>query len=184
MSQSMRFLRALVEGDVVAVRGLLAEDPALAVAMFEPGAHKNPPMLAAVRVPGFDGHGEKIPSRLKKDAARARIVALLARHGADVNQRYARGVRPLHMAARYGLARCIEMLVSLGADPDARDVRKETALFRAANLGHEDAVAALVRLGVDAQVKNREGQRAIDRARRKGFATIASLLQGASSERG
>ena len=184
MPESSRFLRALLEADVAEVRALLAKSPALAVARFDPRAQKNPPMLVAVRVPGFDGHGERIAPRQKRDAARAKIVALLVKHGADANQKYARGVTPLHMAARYGLARCIETLASLGADLNARNVEKETALFQAANLGHEGAVASLVKLGADAHVRNRQGQRAIDRARQKGFASIVRLLESAKTAGG
>ena len=175
-SRSERFHDALVSADVQAIKAMLQDEADLAVRAFDTSICTNPPMFMAVRVPGYPGHGERISASDADDEVRANIVGLLAEHGSDPNLRYKRGIRPLHMAARFDQQRCIRALVQCGADINARSSDGETPLYRASNLGHLNAVKELLALGADATIRNNKGVLPIDRARKKGAAEIVELL--------
>lgn len=75
----------------------------------------------------------------------AEVVRVLARGGADVNQRdRVKRCAPLHMAARRGNVRVAAALLECGADPGIRDIAGVSPLQRAINC-HKPAVAALLR---------------------------------------
>ena len=170
------FLNALIAADEKEIAKMLDINPALSTVVFDKNLSTNPPIFIAVRVPNYDGHGESIPCEHSKDIIRSRIVQLLIDSGADPNYKYKRGVRPLHMAARYGQAKCIDVLAKSGANIDVCDINGETPLFRAANLGHKEAVGILLKIGANPNLKNKKGFFPIDKANKKGYNEIVKLL--------
>jgi truncated hemoglobin YjbI len=75
----------------------------------------------------------------------AEVVRVLARGGADVNQRdRVKRCAPLHMAARRGNVRVAAALLECGADPAIPDIAGVTPLQRAINC-RKPAVAELLR---------------------------------------
>lgn len=174
-----QFLAALEGAQVERVAQFLEADFSWARRSFDPAVTPNPPLLVAVRVPGFAGHGEEVPAEEALDLRRAEVVKLLIDCGADPNLRYRGGVRPLHMASRYGLAECIRVLVGAGAGLDVRNSKGETPLYRAANLGHVAAVRELVCLGAEAGIANHKGELPMDRAVKKGRREVVEELERA-----
>jgi Ankyrin repeat len=105
-------------------------------------------------------------------AARADIVALLVKHGADVNQRWTpksasgtqgTGFFPLYQAARLSNAETIEALIKHGADVKARVSHGGTALHNTfdVNIG-----MVLVRHGAEINARNHAGQTPLAIAKR------------------
>jgi ankyrin repeat protein len=170
MSEELK--RLLEQADAQGLAAWLARPGSPAALLTQ----EYPPLMMAVRVPGHDGHGEKIPPAQRRDFDRAAVVALLIKAGADVNFRNERRVTAMHMAARYNQPACLRELAKAGADVNAQDTKKETPLFRAANLGHLEAVEALLDLGADGSLANRERQQPIDQASKKRFREIEDLL--------
>lgn len=176
-SRSEQFYDALVSADVQAIKKMLHDERDLAVRAFDESLCTNPPIFMAERVPGYPGHGEKMSASDAKDEVRASTVRLLVEYGSDPNFKYMRGIRPLHMAARFGQQYCIRALVQCGADINARSSAGETPLYRASNLGHLNAVKELVALGADATIRNNKGVLPVDRARKKDAKEIVDLLE-------
>jgi len=115
-----------------------------------------PPLMVAVSNPG----------------ARADIVALLVKHGADVNQRWTpkspsgtqgTGYFPLYQAARHSNAETIEALVKHGADVKARVSHGGTALH---NTFDVEIGNVLVRYGAEINARNSAGQTPLAIAKR------------------
>jgi ankyrin repeat protein len=171
------FFHALEGADLSKARNLLRQHPELATLPFPKTLGTNPPLFMAVRVPGHDGHGERIAADVRKDSTRAKIVALLIAAGADPNFAYKRKVRPLHMAARYGPAACVDALLAAGAEVNAVNSEWETALFRAANLGHAKVVVRLLSHGADPNIPNKHGDTPWERAKDKRFVRIVAMLE-------
>ena len=96
--------------------------------------------------------------------ARAEIVDLLVKHGADVNQRWtpklATGAQgssyfPLYQAARHSNAETVEALIKHGADVKARVSHGGTALH---NTFDVEIGRALARYGAEINARNNAGQ--------------------------
>jgi Ankyrin repeat len=107
-----------------------------------------PPLLQAVSSP----------------AARPDIVALLVKHGADVNQRWTSrsasgaqtpGYFPLYQAARLSNAETVEALLKHGADVKARVSHGGTALHVTFDV---EIGRVLARYGADINARNNAGQ--------------------------
>ncbi len=71
------------------------------------------------------------------------------RRGAAVNVAAARGVTPLHSAAREGFTRCVKALLDGGADVERRNEEGGTPLFSAAVRARKDTIALLVSHGAN-----------------------------------
>jgi len=114
-----------------------------------------PPLAVAVSVP----------------AARAEMVSLLVKHGADVNRRWASrsggaqgaGSFPLYQAARYSNAETVEALIKHGADPKARTSNGSTPLHNTFDVGIGQV---LLRHGAEVNARNKAGQTALAITRR------------------
>ena len=91
-----------------------------------------------------------------------RRIALLLKHGADVEVRMPNGWTPLHTAARRGRFSAVEALVKAGADPNARAEGAVTPLHLAAITANPDSIDALVQAGADRTAKDAEGLAPID----------------------
>ncbi|KAL5739040.1 hypothetical protein ACOSP7_027966 [Xanthoceras sorbifolium] len=95
-----------------------------------------------------------------------RIVYLLLKHGARVNQRNKLGWTALHIAAASGNANAIQVL--LLEDPEcinAKTVTKETPLFFAVRNDHMDCAELLLSWGAFAEVLNLRRERPVDFAK-------------------
>ena len=91
-----------------------------------------------------------------------RRIALLLKHGADVDARMPNGWTPLHTAARRGRSAAVEALVMAGANPDARAEGAVTPLHLAAITADPVSIDALVQAGADRAAKDAEGLLPID----------------------
>ncbi len=112
---------------------------------------------AANKLPGRDG----IP-----EASGAALIALLIRHGADVNLAFGpKRATPLHMAARRGNTQIARVLLEAGAHIEARDSNGETPLRRAVNCGQPEVAALLLAHGADRTSRCRRGLTPLDAAR-------------------
>ena len=82
---------------------------------------------------------------------RAEEVATLLAGGASPNERTARGLTALGLAARNGQVAVVEQLIRAGADPDIRDANENqwTPLLNATHTHQLVSVDALLRLGAD-----------------------------------
>lgn len=87
----------------------------------------------------------------------AQIVALLLAAQVRPDVTDARGVTPLHGAARYGLFATARLLVEAGAPVDAADDAGVTPLHEAAQAGRWDMCALLLSHGPDSRCTNRSG---------------------------
>lgn len=139
---------AIQTGDVTALRGLLAEEPARANQLIEWGRerkhHTHP--LHYVSDMLFDGtlqRGTEMP-----------LIEALLEAGADCNYQAPNGETPLIGAASLGAEDVGLRLLEAGAEPGARGVFIETALHWAANVGLDRLVARLIEKGSDMNLKD------------------------------
>ena len=75
----------------------------------------------------------------------ARIVRMLAKHGADLNAKNSEGWQPLHYAATNGNVAVMETLLECGADVDGRTPNLLTALALCCTKGSEAGVRTLIK---------------------------------------
>ncbi len=98
-------------------------------------------------------------------------VALLLKHGADVNHQDHKGKTALHRAAKAGFIDTIKVLLEHGATVDVADLKGETALFDAVRSTIKDVekkkktIRLLKNAGSDRTHSNNRGQTAIDVAK-------------------
>ncbi len=116
-----------------------------------------------------------------REAEGCAVVALLIKHGANVNGRSGVGqMTPLHMAARRGTVAIAEVLLSSGAEIEAKDSKGETPLRRAVNCGQEGMVRLLLSHGADPLTQDKQGRMALAAARhepiRKALQEAVELL--------
>lgn len=138
--------------------------------------------IAACRVPGYEGHGGRIPEADKHQDERVAIVEMFVRHGTPPSITNKRKVTPLHMACRFDLPRVVTRLLELGATVDAYDVARETPLYRAVNLGYPDCVRALIAARPNLDFQNRRGETPLLRAVRRGKKEVVPLLLAAGAD--
>lgn len=131
---------AATEGNLLRVKELLAENPALIGERDNVG--KTPFHQAA-----YAGHVE--------------IMEWLIKSGADVNEKTASNSVALHGASYYGQPEAVEFLVKHGADIDAKNDYDYTPLLSAAGGGHMAIVKLLLQAGADIEAKNYEGDNAL-----------------------
>ena len=82
-------------------------------------------------------HGQDDSSHELRDVAtnraKAKTVALLIDHGADVTAQDETGATPLHLASSFGGAEAARVLIKHGADVAARDGNRRTPLHLASS---------------------------------------------------
>jgi ankyrin repeat protein len=173
-------------GDIEKMRGLIAQDRALAnaracsprgdlitwIIAWRTGAGETSVLHVAAR----QGHDDFVRLLLASGAevdARDRLVAtplhlaaqyghdevvglLLAAH-ANVDSRKNGGLTPLHLAANYGRFPVVKRLLAARADTNAREGGRWTPLHRAASEGHENVVRLLLAEGADAEAVDDQG---------------------------
>jgi ankyrin repeat protein len=109
-------------------------------------------------------------------------VALLSKHGADVNAGNKYGVTPLSIACTNGNAAIIGLLLDAGADVNAAQASGETPLMTAARTGRLEAVTVLLHRNADVNTKERSGQTAVMWAAAEGHADVVAALIKAGAE--
>lgn len=104
--------------------------------------------------------------------ARADIVELLLRAGADANERGREGLTPLQFLylgksqlSRSATEKIERMLLAAGGDRSLCDQDGNTCLHMAARSGQSGLCASLLRDGVDRTIKNKHGKVAADVAK-------------------
>jgi hypothetical protein len=117
-----------------------------------------------------------------------RLVSKLLPPNESVDK-LARGVSPLHVAARCGALETVHNLLALGASIDIRsapDRRKMTAemtpLHFAAEGGHTQVIQLLLEHGASPHSKNASGSTPFSRAARSGSIQAMKVLYGVGSD--
>jgi len=85
------------------------------------------------------------------------IVALLLKHGADVNARMNNGQTPLFIAAYFGDIESLKMLLDHGAQVNISDHLGNTPLHKAAEGDSAEAVKILLEKGAHIHAVDKEG---------------------------
>lgn len=88
------------------------------------------------------------------------VVPLLKESGADFNAVYRRGVRAVHLAARFAGQEMMSFLKEYGADINAQDSYGFTPLHLAAHAGNVQSVVALLSAGAHPNLKDKHGKTA------------------------
>lgn len=109
-------------------------------------------------------------------AKNAKMLALLAGAGAQVDGRDAMGKTALHLCASAGYAEGVEVLLEKGAAIEAADEFGTTPVMIAAMRGSDALVEALVLRGADVLARSRSGKLASDYARGHAFPKLAARL--------
>ncbi|XP_067658955.1 E3 ubiquitin-protein ligase MIB2-like isoform X2 [Haliotis asinina] len=163
------FFKAIVEGDIGAVRNLIQRDSDLVntshngIPPLQVAAHENKLDIARLLVQ----HGAQKNSR-DKDGDTALVLAIsksneavaefLINAGVDVNISNAKGRSPIHIAAYSGQARIMTLLIAKNCDVNAKDMSGDTALHDAVERGSLEAVVAILSSPrVDVRIKNAKG---------------------------
>ncbi len=122
--------------------------------LIEHGAKADDALFEVCRWP-TEGHGGPLrPFRIP-------LVALLVRHGADVNEQGEDGCVPLHACAWAGNAPLAEWLLNHGADPNVRskqgqtplDCAEEGSYYGGPNESHAAVAAVLLSRGARSSTK-------------------------------
>lgn len=163
----MALIRAIVAGEAVAARRLLAASPGLARARAGEGATRQ-----GTKAYFFDEirhyvYAGDTALHMAAAACRPEIVRGLIAMGSDVRARNRRGAEPLHYAvdgnsgspgwSPSAQAAIVACLIEAGADPNAVDRSGVTPLHRAVRNRRAAAVSALLDGGADARRKNKSG---------------------------
>lgn len=118
--------------------------------------------------------GGETPLIMAIKAGNLKVIAPLARAGADVNYG-----RPLHGAVRVGWTKLIVALLKAGADVNARNGFGETPLLVAAEKGNVEAIAVLLKAGADVNVWADYGATPLDMATARNHQDAVNVLKKA-----
>ena len=102
------------------------------------------------------------PVQMAALAGNADIVSLLARAGANIDNRgNGWSWTALTIASRLGHVDVVDLLLSLGADMETKDWKGMTALMWASGMGRIDVVDRLLAAGCDIHALDRDGKSAL-----------------------
>ena len=123
------------------------------------------------------------PLQLAVQYGHLNLLAVLAKHGADIDVASSSGVSALHLAASRGMLGVLRSLAEAGADLEARDKDGSTALHVAAEHGASVSIDALLALGASTRKLTRAGFSPLCLAAKEGHirSTIALLAAGPKS---
>ena len=108
-----------------------------------------------------------------------RVVELLLRHGAEINQQSSNGGTALIDAAFHGHERVVDLLIRGGAEINLQDSYGRTALMTAAFFNHPAVVRRLLRAGADTAARSANGMTALQWAKEKAPRRVRRGLQAA-----
>ncbi|KAI5615152.1 ankyrin repeat and SOCS box protein 2-like [Silurus asotus] len=134
----------------------------------------------------YYGQAECLKLLLTACATRnVRMVHLLLRHGADVNQRCFDGWTALHGSVSQEALEICELLVEHGAKIFSRNIYGVTPLFLAAQCGHLELLHFLIHSGADVNTEAQDGATALYEACRNHHTHAVELLlsHGADANR-
>lgn len=110
-----------------------------------------------------------------------KVMNLLIKSGADVEEPTACGLRCIHLASNYIKEKALELLIEKGCEVDATDAAGNTALHWACRRGVNLLVKPLLGAGADLEAKNKAGATPlIESARGLVFCTTNLLKTGAN----
>lgn len=182
-----KFWVAIKGGDIVTLRNLIDDKTNFNFIQSTPSdmqgqkALETTPLLQAVA----GGHPEMVEFLIQQGAevnfhpsetgsalhwaawsGNIKVVRVLLRHGALVDERNYYGETPLILAATNSAdTSVVKELIAAGANIHAQSTVGVNPVMGAAWQHHLDSVKLLVSLGVDACAKNNKGETAIDQAR-------------------
>lgn len=167
-----RFIRAVQDGDVNTVAGLLSKNSELALMELRGKGGTTPVLYIAisggrkeiVRLILSHGANPKSYPHALWFAKNKETAELLIEHGADVNWQDEYGYAALHSFAAMDNTPMAEFFISHGANVNVRDNGGETPLHRAAREGCLNAAKLLVSKGADLSVRSRENKTPFDHA--------------------
>ena len=162
-STFQKFIRVVVDGDIVEVSRRLAASPALATASSGEGATRQRASTFFFADISHYFYAGDTALHMAAAAFRRPVAELLVAHGAEWRARNRRGAQPLHYAAdanRWDPAEqsdMIEYLLSIGADPNTVDNSGVAPLHRAVRTRSLPAVRALLDGKANARQPNMTG---------------------------
>jgi ankyrin repeat protein len=185
--------RAALDGDVAAVKGLLATGVDVNVKDHN---QYTPLMVAAgsgytevVKVLLAAGADVNAKSSLGKTAlicasfsGHSDTAKVLLAKGADVNAKASYGQTALLLATFNGRSEFVDALLAAGADVNVQDSGGNTALIAAVGTGRVGIAQALLAHGADVNARNDEGYTPLKTAVRFGHTDIIELLKKAGAK--
>ncbi|KAM7252754.1 hypothetical protein ACFE04_008263 [Oxalis oulophora] len=104
-----------------------------------------------------------------------RLVSILLKHGARVNQKNPMGLNAVHVAASNGILQVLEVLLMDDSNCiNSKSATHETPLFFAVKNDHMDCVELLLRWGAECEALNLRKNRAIDFAKSQDMRSLLS----------
>ncbi|MHB1768573.1 MAG: ankyrin repeat domain-containing protein, partial [Phycisphaerae bacterium] len=112
-----------------------------------------------------------------------KIIPMLIRHGAKVDQRYALRRTPLMLAASKGFLACVQVLLKAGADVNAQDDNGYTPLEAAASDSQLKIAKVIIHAGANVNLADHYGMTPLDYAclAKHPSAMVALLLKAGAN---
>lgn len=107
-------------------------------------------------------HRDTCPMVFAAHRGELEVIDLLLAHKGNINQKDAKGMTALMVAATYQMHGLADALICRGAALDAQDNEGHTALLHAVFKKDHNAVALLVRAGAKTDLKNKTGKTVAD----------------------
>ena len=115
---------------------------------------------------------------IKQSKKLIRLIQLLIRHGADVNQKDTYSYTVLHMAASRNLPFVVDFLVKkTNIQINAKEQSGDTALHKAARFNGLKIAQILLKKGASFTIKNKWNDTPLDQAREQGHSKMVRLLK-------
>lgn len=112
---------------------------------------------------------------------RVKVMDLLIKSGADIEEVTACGQHCIHLAANYIKEKALKLLIDKGCEVDATDAAGNTALHWACRRGVNLLVKPLLDAGADLEAKNKAGATPmIESARGLVFCTVNLIKMGSN----
>ncbi|CAB3252872.1 unnamed protein product [Arctia plantaginis] len=113
----------------------------------------------------------------------SRVVALLARAGAELRARNAAGFAPLHLACQNGHNQSCREILLAGAPPDLQNNYGDTSLHTAARYGHAGVTRILISAQCKVSEQNKNGDTALHIAAAMGRRKLTRILLEAGCDK-
>jgi len=179
---------AVMRGDLVAVRRLLAQNAALVNLSDDNGT---PPLCLAALVGevgvaealvkagadtnAVDSQGRMPMHYVSLGVGNVELVRLLLQHGAAIDGRDETKRTPLHYAVSKDRPAIVDALLEGGADPNAQDQEGNTPLHEAARNNRSHLAKVLLVSGASPELKNAAGYMAVHVALTRDLGTARTI---------